>query len=66
MLCEDIWKLSSMFIYVEFIYICRFMNKIADRLARYSISLLKEILGRSFSQVGSFRMQKTCLNYVFR
>ncbi|KAH0773751.1 hypothetical protein KY290_010888 [Solanum tuberosum] len=47
-LCEDIWKLSSMFNHVEFIYISRFVNKIADRLARYSISLLKEISWEKF------------------
>ncbi|WMV59000.1 hypothetical protein MTR67_052385 [Solanum verrucosum] len=47
-LCEDIWKLSSMFNHVEFIYISRSVNKIADRLARYSISLLKEISWEKF------------------
>ncbi|KAH0635754.1 hypothetical protein KY289_035669 [Solanum tuberosum] len=47
-LCEDIWKISSMFNHVEFIYISRSVNKIADRLARYSISLLKEISWKKF------------------
>ncbi|WMV49247.1 hypothetical protein MTR67_042632 [Solanum verrucosum] len=48
-LCEDIWKLSSMFNHVEFIYISRSVNKIADStLARYSISLLKEISWEKF------------------
>ncbi|KAH0640996.1 hypothetical protein KY285_037582 [Solanum tuberosum] len=47
-LCEDIWKISSMFNHVEFIYISRSVNKIADKLARYSISLLKEISWKKF------------------
>ncbi|KAH0680639.1 hypothetical protein KY284_021724 [Solanum tuberosum] len=47
-LCEDIWKLSSMFNHVEFIYISRYVNKITYSLARYSISLLKEISWEKF------------------
>ncbi|OIS96673.1 hypothetical protein A4A49_54681 [Nicotiana attenuata] len=38
-LCEDIWKLSSMFDHVEFLYIPRKLNKVAHSLAKFSISL---------------------------
>ncbi|XP_070026376.1 uncharacterized protein [Nicotiana sylvestris] len=47
-LCEDIWKLSSMIDLVEFLYIPRKLNKVAHNLAKFSISLLKNISWEKF------------------
>ncbi|XP_070013439.1 uncharacterized protein [Nicotiana sylvestris] len=47
-LCETIWKLSSMLDHVEFLYIPRKLNKAAHSLAKFSISLLKDISWEKF------------------
>ncbi|OIT02058.1 hypothetical protein A4A49_07674 [Nicotiana attenuata] len=47
-LWEDIWKLSNMFDQVEFLYIPRKLNKVAHSLAKFSISLLKDISWEKF------------------
>ncbi|XP_016458490.2 uncharacterized protein LOC107782157 [Nicotiana tabacum] len=46
-LCEE-WKLSSMLDHVEFLYIPRKLNKVAHSLAKFSISLLKDISREKF------------------